>query len=59
MPTEAIALIKRQLNKRFGAIPETLSSQVEALPLEELESLTEEIFDFKSLSDLATWLGKD
>ena len=56
--TEAIALIKRQIKKRFGEIPEETSSKVEALSLEDLESLTEEIFDFKSVSDLATWLGE-
>ncbi|NES23774.1 MAG: Rpn family recombination-promoting nuclease/putative transposase [Symploca sp. SIO3E6] len=56
--TEAIALIKRQLKKRFGEIPEETSSKVEDLSLADLESLTEEIFDFTSLSDLVTWLAK-
>ncbi|NER25767.1 MAG: Rpn family recombination-promoting nuclease/putative transposase [Symploca sp. SIO1C2] len=56
--TEAIALIKRQLKKRFGEIPKETSSKVEDLSLVDLESLTEEIFDFTSLSDLVTWLAE-
>ncbi len=52
----AIALVKRLLQKRFGEIPATISSQIENLPLGNLENLTEEILDFESLSDLAVWL---
>ncbi len=33
-------------------------TQVESLSLEELERLTEEIFDFKGLPDLLNWLEK-
>ncbi len=53
---QAIALVKRLLQKRFGEIPATISSQIENLPLGNLENLTEEILDFESLSDLAVWL---
>jgi len=56
--TEARALVMRQLKKRFGEIPATLSSQVEVLLLEELENLTEDIFDFNELSDLSSWLDR-
>jgi len=56
--TEAIALIKRQLKKRFGEIPKETSGKVEDLSLADLESLTEEIFDFTSLSDLVSWLAE-
>ncbi|NER38029.1 MAG: Rpn family recombination-promoting nuclease/putative transposase [Oscillatoria sp. SIO1A7] len=52
----SVALLMRQLKKRFGEIPEILSSQVENLLLEDLESLTEDIFDFNSLEDLSVWL---
>jgi predicted transposase YdaD len=53
---EAIALIMRQLKKRFGDIPATISSQVEDLSIEELERLGEDIFDFNSWEDLSSWL---
>ncbi len=46
----------RQLKKRFGEIPATISYQVEGLVLEDLETLTEDIFDFNSLADLESWL---
>lgn len=49
-------LIMRQLKKRFGELPEEISGQIESLSIEELDSLGEDIFDFKSLEDLANWL---
>ena len=52
----SIALVMRQLKKRFGEIPEVLSGKVENLFLEDLESLTEDIFDFNNLEDLSGWL---
>lgn len=54
--TEAIALVMRQLQKRFGEIPETISSQIEDLAIEDLESLAEDFLDFDSLEDLSGWL---
>ncbi len=56
--TQAIALVKRLVQKRFGEIPAAMISQVESLSLEELESLTEEIFDFEGLPDLSNWLDE-
>jgi len=54
--TEALALIMRQLKKRFGHIPATLSRKIEDLSLEDLESLGEDFLDFNSLADLSSWL---
>ncbi|NET60701.1 MAG: Rpn family recombination-promoting nuclease/putative transposase [Symploca sp. SIO2E6] len=54
--TQAIALVKRSLQKRFGEIPAATISQVESLSLTELENLTEDIFDFTGLPDLLNWL---
>ena len=53
---EAIALITRLLKKRFGEIPENLKKQLSNLSLEELENLSEEIFDFTNFDDLSNWL---
>ncbi|MEQ9482480.1 MAG: DUF4351 domain-containing protein [Coleofasciculus sp. F4-SAH-05] len=54
--TEAIALILRQLKKRFGEINIAITSQIEALSIEELERLGEDFLDFNRLADLEHWL---
>jgi len=56
--TQAIAVVKRLLQKRFGEIPAAMVSQVESLSLAELESLTDEILDFTGLSDVLSWLER-
>ncbi|MEQ8754015.1 MAG: Rpn family recombination-promoting nuclease/putative transposase [Coleofasciculus sp. G1-WW12-02] len=53
---QTIALVIRQLNKRFGEISAAITSQVEDLPLAELENLGEDFLDFTSLDDLVNWL---
>lgn len=50
-------LVMRLLKKRFGEIPTALSSQIEQLELEDLESLGEDLIEFNSLEDLSNWLG--
>ncbi|NER38741.1 MAG: Rpn family recombination-promoting nuclease/putative transposase [Oscillatoria sp. SIO1A7] len=50
------ALVMRQLQKRFGEIPETISSKIKDLAIEDLESLAEDFLDFDSLEDLSGWL---
>jgi len=56
--TEAIAFILRQLKKRFGEISDAIINQVETLTLEDLETLTEDIFDFNNQEDLENWFKK-
>ena len=51
-----IALIMRLLKKRFGEIPMAISSKIEELTVEELESLGEDFLDFNSIDDLENWL---
>jgi predicted transposase/invertase (TIGR01784 family) len=51
------ALIMRQLKKRFGEIPTEISSKIEKLTIEELESLGEDFLDFNSMDDLVYWLN--
>ncbi|MDJ1177671.1 Rpn family recombination-promoting nuclease/putative transposase [Roseofilum sp. BLCC_M91] len=53
---QAIALIMRQLKKRFGEMPKEISDQIESLSIEHLESLGEDFLDFNSLDDVANWL---
>jgi Putative restriction endonuclease/Domain of unknown function (DUF4351) len=49
---EARSLILRQLTRRVGSLPTNLTSRVEALPLEQLESLGEALLDFSAIADL-------
>ncbi len=53
---QTIALVMRLLQKRFGEIPAAITSQVEDLPLDDLEKLGEDFLDFTSLDDLVNWL---
>jgi predicted transposase YdaD len=50
------SLILRQLNRRVGQLPETITSQIESLPIQQLETLGEALLDFTNLADLETWL---
>ena len=52
-----IYLIMRLLKKRFGEVPENLKNQLQNLSLEELENLSEEIFNFSTFDDLSNWLA--
>ncbi|MDG2992182.1 Rpn family recombination-promoting nuclease/putative transposase [Candidatus Synechococcus calcipolaris G9] len=54
---EACTLILRQLTRRVGPIPNTFVTQINALSLNELESLGEDLLDFQHLHDLEMWLG--
>ncbi|NJL91937.1 MAG: DUF4351 domain-containing protein [Coleofasciculaceae cyanobacterium SM2_1_6] len=56
---EAKSLIFRLLNRRVGELPGRVRSQIEALPLAELEALAEALLDFSGLPDLEAWLAKD
>jgi predicted transposase YdaD len=50
------SLILRQLTRRVGGLPPDIRSQVESLPLEQLEALGEALLDFSQPSDLVDWL---
>ena len=50
------SLITRQLQRRIGLLTPTSQSQVDALPLEQLEALGEALLDFSSSADLESWL---
>ena len=50
------ALVSRLLNRRIGSMAPELRSEVDALPIDELEDLGEALLDFKSEADLRSWL---
>ena len=53
---EAVNLVFRLLNKRFGLISGEMRSSISRLSLVVLEDLSEALLDFTSLSDLHIWL---
>ncbi|MEB3826060.1 DUF4351 domain-containing protein, partial [Phormidium sp. CCY1219] len=53
---EAIAMIMRPLNRRFGTIEPEVMERIRALSTSQLEDLNEALFDFSEVSDLVTWL---
>jgi hypothetical protein len=55
---ECIALVTRSLRRKFGPHPELdrLLAQLQALPVEKMEYLAEELLDWKAIGDLTAWL---
>jgi Domain of unknown function (DUF4351) len=53
---ERRSLVFRLLARRVGTLSPTLQSQIEALPLDRLEALSEALLDFENLADLESWL---
>ena len=47
----------RQPNRRCGPLSETTTAQIQALPVEKLESLADALLDFQGPADLAAWLA--
>lgn len=55
---EALSLLMRQLNRRFGEVEPQLQKQVRRLFLPQLEELGEALLDFEAVRDLAVWLDE-
>jgi predicted transposase/invertase (TIGR01784 family) len=53
---EAKGLVIRQLTRKFGNVSPDLLANIEALPLERVESLGEDLLDFSAIADLEQWL---
>lgn len=47
----------RQLNRKFGSLTPEITSQIEALELEQLDNLADSLLDFQSLEQLIRWLN--
>ena len=52
---EAVVAL-RLLNRRCGPLSEATTARIKALPLAQLEALTEALLDFNCPADLAAWL---
>ncbi|MFN5118403.1 MAG: DUF4351 domain-containing protein [Cyanobacteriota bacterium] len=48
----------RLLSRRCGPLSEATTARIQALPLEQLESLAEALLDFTGAPDLAAWLAE-
>jgi predicted transposase YdaD len=57
--TEAVSLVMRLLNRRFGKVPDVLLPKIEQLSIEKVETLAEDLLDFSVLTDLETWLQQN
>lgn len=53
-----LAVLQRQITRRFGVIPADVIEQLSALSLPELDQLSEALLDFNAMDDLIRWLGK-
>jgi len=53
---EAAAVTLRQLNRRCGPLGAHTTARIQALALEQLETLAEDLLDFSGPADLAAWL---
>jgi len=49
-------LMLSMLSTRFGEVPDSLTTQIAALSLEQIAALSKTFFNFNSLGDLANWL---
>ena len=47
----------RQLNRRCGPLSAVTTARIQALPLQQLETLAEALLDFAGASDLEAWLS--
>ena len=55
---EAIALLMRQLTRRFGELPIALQTRIRQLNVAQLERLAEALLEFTSVADLGGWLDR-
>jgi predicted transposase YdaD len=51
-----LSVVVRQLSRRIGNISPRIQSQIQALPLPQIEALSEALLDFSTPDDLTNWL---
>jgi hypothetical protein len=49
-------LVIKLLNRKTGKVSEEILAKIEALPIEQLEKLGEDLLDFTGSKDVADWL---
>ena len=53
---QTIALVKLLITQRFGEVSESISNQIENLPLADVEDLVKVFLSFNRMADLESWL---
>jgi predicted transposase YdaD len=53
-----VAVTLRLLKRRFGVLPEAVTTRISALPLERIEALADALLDFATPDDLTRWLDQ-
>ncbi len=53
---EALLLVSKWLNRRFGTVDDTMLERLESLATEELEEFSTELLDSRNIADLEHWL---
>ena len=56
---EAVSLVMRLLNRRFGNVSDVLLPKIEQFSIEKIETLAEDLLDFSVLTDLENWLQQN
>jgi predicted transposase YdaD len=56
---EARGLVIRLLTRKLGNVSPNLLARIEALSLERVESLGEDLLDFNSIANLEAWLSQN
>ncbi|HLO51495.1 MAG TPA: Rpn family recombination-promoting nuclease/putative transposase [Kamptonema sp.] len=51
-----VAILQRQISRRFGELEPQLKERIQRLAIPQLEELGEALFDFSNAADLAAWL---
>lgn len=56
---EARGLVIRLLTRKLGNVTPNLLAKIQDLPLEQVESLGEDLLDFSSIDSLEQWLNQN
>ena len=51
-----VSMVVRQLRRRLGELKDSLVDEINQLQAEQIELLSEALFDFKSIDELTDWL---
>lgn len=53
------SLILRLVTRRVGLVPKDLADRIQILPIAQLETLAEDLLDFKGIDDLTAWFDQN
>jgi hypothetical protein len=59
LQTGDVRRVLRILDRQFGALPIAQQDQVRSMSSEQLDRLSDAMFDFEGLEDVERWLGEN